>query len=283
MSIESWTAAGAIGQILGALATFAVAVIAVFQHGIWHLVRHPILVPSCRAQRPQCQLVDMQAKPGVWQTVCYCRIQVTNTGKAAAEQLEIYLKRLERQEAGGYVPINDFLPMNLVWTHIGSPILPALSPGFPRYCDLGFAAPVDGRRILFGDERLVFQLTTEFPYARCNQHLLPGRYKLHLLIAQEMFDQSSELSRSIYLEDGLTMRMNCSTTTCALSLARPGAAGTRERTQLRWRPSSCRPVRCTAAWFESSCDASCAAARAPTSAPYSSSRANRSVLVPEFV
>lgn len=58
--------------------------------------------------------------------VYYFRLAITNTGRAAAHEVQVYISRVERFENGDYRNVDRFLPMALNWTHVGKLIKPSL-------------------------------------------------------------------------------------------------------------------------------------------------------------
>ena len=84
----------------------------------------------------------------------YVRLRIPNVGRSAAEEVEVILKRVSRRMEGGYVPVNDFLPLNLTWTNISKPYYPLIPPGVDRHLDVfKLQEPGDLRRTLLSERR----------------------------------------------------------------------------------------------------------------------------------
>jgi hypothetical protein len=133
-------------------------------------------------------------------TSYYMRILVKNTGNVTARNVEVYAKALKQERNSRWEPIEDFPPMNLVWSN--SPpephftertYLPFLSPGSSRHCDV--AHVVDpSRKQLFESEfkpesppvTMTFDLIAKPLHFG---HIVgPGKYRLTIEVAAENFD-----------------------------------------------------------------------------------------------
>ena len=72
----------------------------------------------------------------------YLRILVKNMGTITARNVEVYAKALRRGNGEKWEPVEDFPPMNLVWSnsppapHRDRTYLPFLPAGSSRHCDV---------------------------------------------------------------------------------------------------------------------------------------------------
>ena len=122
--------------------------------------------------------------------VYYFRLAITNTGTAAAHDVQVYLARVDRVIGNDTSPVDRFIPMNLLWAHIRKPTLPVLLPGMPRrFCDFAHITNPATKEtseetlpgVAAGDAVLALDLEV-----RPNSlgHLLePGTYRFTIILA----------------------------------------------------------------------------------------------------
>jgi len=70
----------------------------------------------------------------------YFRIKVWNKGKAAADKVEVYAKKMQIKKGDSFQDHIDFLPMNLTWSHLPDDeniYLLTIPPKTFKHCDLG--------------------------------------------------------------------------------------------------------------------------------------------------
>jgi len=91
---------------------------------------------------PDCHKVPMRAPDAQGNPLLtdayYCRLQVVNKGNRAARNVEVYAKSLSRLRLDGqWEEVETFIPMNLLWAHMGNQIFfPRIGPGVPKHCGL---------------------------------------------------------------------------------------------------------------------------------------------------
>lgn len=123
----------------------------------------------------------------------YFRVRVKNSGNLRAELVEMYAKELLRQQADGeFKKMDSFLPMNLIWSHIRTPFLSAISPKMEKYCDLGhIIKPTQRSKIECEDnpnldvpsDKTVLSFDVEVKSFTMGHLIPPGTYRLVLQIA----------------------------------------------------------------------------------------------------
>ena len=107
--------------------------------------------------------------------------------------LQVIADSLEKLSADSktYVPIKEFLPVNLIWSHTnGRTFIEAISAnGIGRHCDLGHILnPVayqgiqDIEKPKAPSSKTVFMLDVEFKHFNKSYLLEPGTYRLHIII-----------------------------------------------------------------------------------------------------
>jgi hypothetical protein len=142
----------------------------------------------------------------------YLRLRVTNTGRAAARNVEVYASELQRLRADNrtWDRVDEFPTMNLTWADINLLYWPLIVPKMGKLCNVGHIADPAKRD---GDQRLRRQeqnprlrlndqetsLTFDLITAPNNKrHIIgPGNYRLNILVAAENIPQP--LDRTISL------------------------------------------------------------------------------------
>jgi len=80
---------------------------------------------------------------------CYFQIRIRNNGKSAAENVEVFVSQLQKQDSNGkFENVREFYPLNLKWRHWDNKVfLGRLSPSSTgRDCCLGrVVCPPDNR------------------------------------------------------------------------------------------------------------------------------------------
>ena len=189
------TAVGTLGSVLVAL------FLALYGDWLRRLILHPKLQLKAKVSRPDAdktQLVQQGIAPITGTPVqrkltdvYYFRLAIKNIGNIAAENVQVFLESVDRQEDDRYVRAQRFSPMNLRWTHgNGQVTRPLLLPDMPPvYCDMAHICDPKNRtvtgedlpNVLPGDAVLGLDLEVK-PFS--NGHLLePGTYIFTLKLA----------------------------------------------------------------------------------------------------
>jgi hypothetical protein len=124
------------------------------------------------------------------------RLWITNKGRSRAEQVQVFVSRLLKQAADGqYRKVEEFLPMNLRWSHGTDPsgipevFADGISPSMGKHCDFGHIVALTSQADLnevVGDNpdgRTVFGLDLEVIPTSKTHLIPPGRYKIELRVA----------------------------------------------------------------------------------------------------
>ncbi len=129
----------------------------------------------------------------------YLRILVKNTGNVTARNVEVYAKSLRQERGDKWEPVEDFPPMNLVWSnsppepHRDRTYLPFLPAGSSRHCDVAHMLDPRLKHLFTGETKpglerlsLTFDLITKPLHFG---HIVgPGKYRLDIEVAAENFD-----------------------------------------------------------------------------------------------
>jgi len=191
---------GTLAQWAGATATFFAVLVALFKDEYLRWRRKPKLCLSVSLAPPDCHKTTLtyvvQKTAPTYETVdCYyLRLWVENAGKTRAERVQVFVAKLSRRSAdGSFKNVDQFLPMNLRWSHAGSKapeiFAEGISPEMGRHCDLGHVVNPTVRMDL-GDDSSASWLTDTVlaldleiqPNTR--SHLVPpGVYQLTVRVA----------------------------------------------------------------------------------------------------
>jgi hypothetical protein len=138
---------GTLAQWAGATATFLAVLVALFKDEFLRWRRKPKLRLSVSLAPPDCHkttvtYVVQKVAPTYNPADCYyLRLWVENVGKTRAERVQVFVAKLSRRTAdGSFKNVDQFLPMNLRWSHAGSKtpeiFAEGISPEMGRHCDL---------------------------------------------------------------------------------------------------------------------------------------------------
>jgi hypothetical protein len=112
--------------------TFLLAIVTVFQDSLRAKFFCPRLRLKVEAKRPIA--LKNQWNNGV--DVYWFRAEVRNDGNVEARDVQVYLAELSHKTAANkYVPVENFSPMRIVWSHYHTLTLDVLLPGMPWFCD----------------------------------------------------------------------------------------------------------------------------------------------------
>jgi len=188
LSWEAVTAIGTIGAVVVALT------IAIFHEHLRSLFWHPILVIECVNEPPDSHRTTL-ANPNTGQEVpCYYfRVRIRNAGNAPARMVEVFVRRVEHQRADGEFELRkEFLPLNLLWSHIGTVYYETIPPKVDKHCDLGHVVQPDKRGVFPAErhpllpaepDKTLFCLDLVVRPNTGSFLLPPGMYRLELVAA----------------------------------------------------------------------------------------------------
>ena len=133
---------GNVAQWVGALATTAAVIVALFKEDLIRLRRHPKLTASIEAKYPDCIKTAVQwrgaNKEKPWKGWRYwLRVWVKNGGNVRAEKVEVFLSRAWVWNNSSFEPLTHFTPMNLLWSNTQDAYVDGIPPDMRRLCDLG--------------------------------------------------------------------------------------------------------------------------------------------------
>jgi hypothetical protein len=173
-------------------ATAALALlVALFKEEIQSFWRRPKLVLRASLAPPDCQRTILTVGDGSQVPCYYLRLWVANKGKMTATEVQVFVSRLMRKKSpsGAYETDTKFMPMNLMWSHLGEPVAKGISRGMGRHCDLASVLRRDDAAKLgqtlpgVGADKTLLCLELEVKPNTMSHLWEPGEYKLDLLIA----------------------------------------------------------------------------------------------------
>lgn len=190
--MKFWSVAnlGNIAQWVGAIGTIAAVVIALFKERIISFFKGPVLEVSDIT--PHCLLLPVNLRDGSRTQGHYYRLWVENNGKTAANEVQVFVSRLERRIAdGSFERAPAFLPTNLLWAYDGEPYARRILPEMGKHCDIGHVVG-PSQRVAANEDlpnlppgQSVLSLALEVKALHRPDLLSPGTYRLHLQIAAE--------------------------------------------------------------------------------------------------
>ena len=193
--------AGESAAVASTIITGLAVLVALFRESVFLWWRRPRFEVAVRPEPPDCNksLVRLSKETAT----AYClRLWVKNTGRSTATRVQVFAAKLDRQHADGvFRKERRFLPMNLLWTHIGVVFADGIAPQMGQHCELGIVFPPNVtdpmviRPPKIAPGRTYLQLETEVKPFTGSSSLEPGTYRLRLLVAA-----SNAKPRSIILK-----------------------------------------------------------------------------------
>lgn len=188
--VTDWlTAIGTLAAVVAAL------VLAIFHEHLRQWLWRPKLEILLENRPPDCHLTVMTNLATREQADCYYfRIRVRNSGKASAENVQVFIEEVREQRADGtFESWTEFLPLNLLWAHYRNIDFPSIPPSVYKHCDLGHILSPTKRSRFPGEDHnrisgleasvTVFSLDLAVKPATGTYLLRPGRYRIVLVAA----------------------------------------------------------------------------------------------------
>lgn len=176
-------------SLLGVFVALFLGVVGIFQDWIRSWFRKPKLNVSIKLEPPDCHKIAM-TNPQTREYVCdsyYFRFKVENTGNYQMEDIEAMPIELYKKDGGKYKKVNNFLPLNLVWSHYRTITMPKIQPFMFKHLDFGHITKSDFPNLsYFGineKTKIVFQLDLAVIPNTGSHILIPGDYKMKILFA----------------------------------------------------------------------------------------------------
>jgi hypothetical protein len=186
-----------LAQWVGAVATSLAVIVALFKDSILHYFRQPKLKVRLSPTPPDTVYTPLATWDGdkkTWDGHAYwLRLWIQNEGAEPAQQVQVFVSKLYRQETSGeYKTIDDFMPMNLRWSNgrdwknpeVFAPSISRQPLG--KHCDLcSISEPTNPSNYLEGYERkCIASLTLEVFPSSGRHRLPPGHiYFLELILS----------------------------------------------------------------------------------------------------
>lgn len=183
---------------VGVVLTFLAVLVALLKEELQRLWRRPVLDVSVKTQPPDCHIgktIYSDPKTGsvLGEGNCYyLRLWVHNKGNLPATNVQVFASRLFFEAVSKkFIPVDNFLPMNLRWAHTKEIFRDRIAPKMGRHCDLGHIADPRLKHIHketksdVPDDKTVLFLDLEVSPFTLIHLLQPGNYKLELIIAAD--------------------------------------------------------------------------------------------------
>jgi len=150
---------GTYGTLVSTVITLCAILVALFREEIRNWWHHPTLTAQIRLSPPDCHKYEVwvenpEAESPRHGNGYFFRMWIQNDGRLRAEKVQVFISRLQRQQADGrFRNVDTFLPMNLLWSH-STPESPpevfaeGISPGMGKHCDFGCIVDPELRTLL---------------------------------------------------------------------------------------------------------------------------------------
>lgn len=189
---------------LTAIATFLLAIVALFQEYIISCFWKPILdisrdlMSTPYSIEIQKKRKDKSGAEYISDSI-YFRLGINNEkGNRQAKNVEVYAKALYKKNNSTFFYVPSFFPTNLLWTDHKKPYKLHILPKVERLCNIGHIIDPSKR----GDfdenpigqkeeesNNIVFWIEVETPLNSKGHIIGPGEYELHLLIGASNANQ----------------------------------------------------------------------------------------------
>lgn len=203
-------------QWISNIVALFLGLLGIFQDGIRSWFRGPAFKISLQLEPPDSHKIDMRDRStGVFMyDAYYFRFRVLNNGNQAMEGVEAMVTELYKKEDSGiYKRVENFLPLNLVWSHYGGTTAEKIQPAFFKHLDFGHIIKTEFAHLdyyhFLNNYSIVFILDTAITPNTGSHYIFPGDYKIrvnfaannlkpnnkiyHLFIADKWMDNEHEM------------------------------------------------------------------------------------------
>ncbi len=177
-----WTASGV-------LVALFLGIVGIFQDWIRSWFRKPKLSVSIKVAPPDCHKTsfyraDIDRKIS---DTYYFRFRIENTGNYFAEDVEAMITGVYKKDSNDYAKLDNFLPLNLVWSHYRQITIPKIQPMLFKHLDFGYVLKSNTEYLKRFDIQSTSSVFFEFDVAvrpNTGSHiLLPGDYRVKITFA----------------------------------------------------------------------------------------------------
>lgn len=160
----------------------------VFQDWIRGCFKKPKLHISIKMGPPDCHKTSFYQKD-VDRKICdtyYFRFRVENDGNYYAENVEAMVSEVYIKRDDGYVKLDSFLPLNLLWSHYGQLNVPKIQPKLFKHLDFGHILESKYaylERSEINKANIFFAFDVAVKPNTGSHVLLPGDYKIKIIFA----------------------------------------------------------------------------------------------------
>lgn len=137
----------------------------------------------------------------------YLRPRIKNDGNYRLEDMEVMAVELTKKESNGqFKKIDNFLPLNLIWTNSHEITKSKIQPGLFKFLDFGHISETKHKLNqlsyfqLRKDTQVVLELCTEVPPNTGSHLIFPGEYRIKLLFAANNFKPASKIYSLVFAD-----------------------------------------------------------------------------------
>ena len=184
--------------------------IAIFQDWIRSCFRKPKLKISIKLEPPDSHKIAFR-KRETGEFVCdsyYFRFNIENEGNCHMEDVDVIAtEKWQKNEDGKYEKDHNFLPLNLVWSHIRKQTMPRIYRQLFKYCDFGHIIESKYANLeRFGipqSSKIIFRLDVAIEPNTGSHIIKPGDYKIKIKIAANNLKPKTKIYNLIFKDEWL--------------------------------------------------------------------------------
>lgn len=195
----------AIGTLLAVLAT----VFFFFYERIRNYLNRPILEIGINLMPPECHKTTAMSNQKLYSAFWF-RLYIKNSGKSNATNIEVIIEKVEKLVDEKWITFPEFLPSNLIWTHINEPNLKNLLPGTTKNVDFGSIIDPAARLSNPAERNLnhtgsmtdnVFRVNISIQPFNAYNIIEPGNYLFYLIAGASNSKASREIFQLSFRKD----------------------------------------------------------------------------------
>jgi len=187
------------------IAALLLGVLGIFQDWIRSLFKKPRLKVSFTLNPPESHKIPFsnQKTGQKLYDSYYFRIKIANSGKYKMEDVEVMAVELfKKADNGNYKKAENFLPLNLLWSHYQIITMPNIQPGLFKHLALGHIIESKNAELekfgLISLSDAVLLLDTAIRPNSGTHVLLPGDYNIKLKITANNLKVQSKIFNIVF-------------------------------------------------------------------------------------
>lgn len=130
----------------------------------------------------------------------YYRLNITNSGNKRAENVEVRVEsKYKENEEGAFEKDENFMPLNLIWSHDRKMQRESIAPTLSRYCDFGFIIEPSCKKFVTSQTKvnpssdIVLALDLVVKPSTGTFLVLPGKYRFKIIAVGDNSNTTEEI------------------------------------------------------------------------------------------